>query len=308
VFPTGNALPLIVNTISLSLSELELARLEHPGKPDTQLVIELAQRTLDELALEPPVNHEIVASMRDIARIEETDLPWAGCLIRDGDGFVIKLRAADSRGKKRFTVFHEVKHTYMPGFALAPQYRCDPAAQPDTAATRNPGLEVLCDLGAVELLLPRRHFLNDLEGNTPTLALASQLARRYDASLEATARRIVTLHPAPTLLITLEPSCKPSAPQEKPKLRVQRAHGSITNWPFIPRHKSVPPDSILASPLFGEAVNQVGTLTGLTSTPIGPVHISADLYPYTDNQGDQHMRVLALITSAGSSGLRHHAA
>jgi hypothetical protein len=292
---------------SVSLSELELARLDHPGRPDARLVIELAQRTLDELAMEPPVSHEIVASMRDIARIEETDLPWAGCLVRDGGAFVIKLRAADTRGKKRFTAFHEVKHTYMPGFALAPQFRCDPAAPPDAAAARDPGLEALCDLGAVELLLPRRDFLNDLDGNTPTLALASQLAQRYDASLEATARRIVTLRPAPTLLIALEPSCKPSAPHEEPRLRVQWVHGSA-DWPFIPRHKSAPPDSILTNPLFGDAVNEAGMLTGLTTTPIGPVHISADLYPYTDDQGDQHMRVLALITPVRQSKQHHHAA
>lgn len=292
---------------SVPLSELQLARLEYPGKPDSQLVIELARRTLDELAMEPPVDHEIVASMRDIARVEETDLPWAGCLVRDGDEFVIKLRAADTRGKRRFTAFHEVKHTYMPGFALAPQYRCDPATPPDGAAARDPGLEALCDLGAVELLLPREDFLNDLDGNTPTLALASHLAQRYDASLEATARRIVTLRPAPTLLIALEPSCKPSAPNEEPKLRVQWVHGT-TGWPFIPRYKSVPLDSILTSPLFGDVVNEVGMLTGLTNTPIGPVHISADLYPYTDDQGDQHMRVLALITPARQPGQRHHAA
>jgi IrrE N-terminal-like domain len=292
---------------SVPLSDLELARLESPGKPDAQLVIELAQRTLDELAMEPPVSHEIIASMRDIARIEETGLPWAGCLVRDGGRFVIKLRASDSRGRKRFTAFHEVKHTYMPGFALAPRYRCDPAAPPDVVRDRDPSLEALCDLGAVELLLPRKNFLNDLDGNTPTLTLASQLAERYDASLEATARRIVTLRPAPTLLIALEPSCKPSAPHDEPKLRVKRAYGNA-DWPFIPRNKSVPPGSILTGPLSGEAVNEVSTLTGLTATPIGPVHISADLYPYTDDKGDQHMRVLALITSVRQSRQHHHAA
>jgi hypothetical protein len=292
---------------SASLSELELARLEHPGRSDAQLVIELAQRTLDELAMEPPVSHDIVASMRDIARIEETDLPWAGCLVRDGSGFVIKVRAADTRGKKRFTAFHEVKHTYMPGFSLAPQYRCNPATPAEVSASRDPGLEALCDLGAVELLLPRVYFLDDLEGNTPTLTLASQLAQRYDASLEATARRIVALRPAPTLLIALEPTCKPSAPDDEPKLRVQWVHGT-TDWPFIPRYKSVPQGSILTTPLSGDAVNEVGMLTGLTTTPIGPVHISADLYPYTDDQGDQHMRVLALITPARQPRQRHHAA
>jgi hypothetical protein len=289
------------------LSDLELARLEYPGKPDAQLVIELAQHTLDELAMEPPVSHEIIASMRDITRIEVSDLPWAGCLVRDGGRFVIRLRAADTRGRQRFTAFHEVKHTYMPGFALAPQFRCNPTTPPDIARARDPGPEALCDLGAVELLLPRKYFMKDLDGNPPTLTLASRLASRYDASMEATARRIVTLHPAPTLLITLEPSCKPSAPHDEPKLRVKRVYAS-SGWPFIPPNKSVPPGSILTSTLSGEPINEISILTGLTATPIGPVHISADLYPYTDDQGDQHMRVLALITPVRRLGQHHHAA
>ena len=190
-----------MNTRSIPLSELEVARLESPGTPDDQLVIDLAQQTLDELGLEPPVSHEILASMRDIGRIEEADLPWAGCLVQDSNGFVIRLRAADSRGKKRFTSFHEVKHTYMPGFALAPQYRCDPGTPLDTVLARDRGIEALCDLGAAELLFPRKYFLHDLDGNTPTLTLASELSKRYDASMEATARRIVALRPAPTLLL-----------------------------------------------------------------------------------------------------------
>lgn len=291
---------------TVPLSDLEVARLESPGAPDAQLVISLAQHTLDELAMEPPVSHDIVASVRDIANIEETGLPWAGCLVREDGRFVIRLRAADSHGKKRFTAFHEVEHTYMPGFALAAQYRCDPATPPDAISARDPGLEALCDLGAVELLLPRKDFVTDLDGNTPTVGLASLLAERYDASLEATARRIVTLHPVPTLLIALEPACKPSAPHDEPRLRVQWASGS-KGWPFIPRHKSVPADSILAGPLDGDIVSEVGMLTGLTATPIGPVRTSAGLYPYTDRQGDQHMRVLALITPASQPGL-HHAA
>jgi hypothetical protein len=295
-----------VNTLSAPLSELEIARMESPGTPDARLVIALAQRTLDELGMEPPINPQIVASMRDIGRIEETDLPWAGCLVHDGHRFVIKLRAADSRGKKRFTSFHEVKHTYMPGFALVPQYRCDPASPLDAALVRDRDLEALCDLGAAELLFPREYFPRDLDGNAPTLVLASQLSRRYDASMEATARRIVTLRPAPTLLLSLEPACKPSAPYDEPKLRVQRAYLS-PGWPYIPRHKSVPEASVLTWPLSGEAVDEVTTLVGLTSAPLGPVRVSADLYPYTDNQGDQHMRVLALITPAQPKRL-HHAA
>lgn len=288
----------------LRISSLEAARLESPGVPDSQLVIELAQRTLDELAMEPPISHEIIASMRDIARIEEAAIPWAGCLLHENCVLVIRLRASDSPGRKRFTVFHEIKHTYLPGFVTATQYRCNPGIPLEAGRVRDRDMEALCDLGAVELLLPRRPFLADLVGNPPTLNLVEALADRYEASLEATARRLVTLRPEPTLLIVLEPACARSAPAAEPKLRVRWAQAS-GQWPYIPKNKSVPADSPLARPLLGEIIDEVGSITGLTNDTIRDVLISARLLPYADDQGEQHMRVLALISPVSR---RHHAA
>jgi hypothetical protein len=283
------------------LSDLERARLKSPGRPDADLVITLAQRTLAELGMNPPVSHEILASLRGIVRVEETDLPWAGCLMMEDGGLVIKLREGDGRGRKRFTAFHEIEHTFMPGFAVIPQYRCDPTIPAAPGQPRKGGLEVLCDLGAVELLLPRRAFRKDLRGNRPTMELAGRLAQRYDASLEATARRIVTLRHSRTLLLALEMARKPSAPQEEPKLRVQWVHPS-EGWPFVPPHKSVPSDSLLAIPLSGEPVDVIGTLAGLTDPPLANVLVSAVPSPYTDGKGELHERVLALISPAGPAG------
>ncbi|MEO3861868.1 hypothetical protein [Acrocarpospora sp. B8E8] len=281
----------------MQLSELELARQDFPGIPDAQLVIQLAQRTLDELDMQPPIRHEIIASMRDIVEIEESDIPWAGCLVPGPNGLVMTLRAGDCWGKKRFTAFHEVKHTYLPGFGIVMEYRCDPATPPQVTQIRNPGLEALCDIGAAELLFPRTSFLADLVGNARTMQLVADLATRYDASLEATARHVVALHPEPTMLIALEPTCKPSAPHAEPTLRVQWVQAT-GQWPFVPKYKSVPDDSPFCRALEGELVEETTTLGTLINTANGRVRVSAGLYPYTDQRGEQHMRVLALITPA----------
>lgn len=288
-----------------SLSDLEQARRQAPGRPEATLVTDLARRTLRELSAAPPVSHEIVASMRGIVRIEEAAIPWAGCLVRARDGLVITLRSGDGRGRKRFTAFHEIMHTYLPGFAVRPQYRCDPDTSPDRGRSRERRLEALCDLGAAELLFPRPAFRDDTAGVVPTLPLAERLAERYDASVEATARRLVGLR-SPALLIALEPACRPRALREEPKLRVQWVHLS-GSWPFIPRHKSVPADSLLARPLAGERVEESATLVGLTADPIRDVRISASLYSYTDADGTQHDRVLALITPDGTARRRRAA-
>ncbi|MFG2056138.1 ImmA/IrrE family metallo-endopeptidase [Micromonospora sp. NPDC048930] len=280
----------------LLLSDLELARLDSPGTPDAQLVIQLAQRTLDEMAMQPPINHEIVASMRDIINIEEDLIPWAGCLVPGPAGLLMTLRATDCRGKKRFTAFHEVSHTFLPGFSAAAQYRCDPVT-PEASRSGHPHLETLCDLSAAELLFPSSPFLSDLAGNTRSMRLVEALADHYDGSLEATARRLVSLHPESTMLVALEPACKPSDPHAQPVLRVQWVHAS-GRWLFVPKHKSVPDDSPFGRALDGDRVEETASLGILVNSATDPIHISAGCYPYTDHRGEQHMRVLALITPA----------
>lgn len=279
---------------SASLSDLELARLQAPGRPDGALVTDLVRRTLDELFAAPPVSHEIVASIRGIVRIEEAAIPWAGCLARGRDGLVITLRSGDGRGRKRFTAFHEITHTYLPGFAVTTQYRCDPSASPEPLGARGRRLEKLCDLGAAEFLFPYSAFREDTANSVPTLLLAERLAERYDASVEATARRLVSLR-GPALLLALERTCRPRAPREEPKIRVQWVHLS-GDWPFVPRHKSIPADSPLARPADGDRVEESVTLIGLAASPIRDVRVSAGLYPYTDGDGIKHDKILALVT------------
>ena len=48
-------------------------------------------------------------------------------------------RVGDCWGKKRFTAFHEVEHTFLPGFSIFAQYRCDPVTPPDLTRVRDPG-------------------------------------------------------------------------------------------------------------------------------------------------------------------------
>lgn len=290
--------------IAALTSDLERARMDSPGTSDAELVVRLARQTLRELALQPPIDHEIVASMRDVIRVERKPIPWAGCLAPADDGLVITLRSGDCFKKQRFTAFHEINHTFLPGFGVSTQYRCDPATPTQTTAARDPGLETLCDLGAVELLLPRSMIAADMAGTAVTLDLIEQLSERYDASLEATARRVISLSPARRLLLALEPGCKPREPHATPALRVRWAHAK-GNWPFIPKFKSVPDDSVFGQALQTGGAEEIASLSMLTNQLAEPLYVSARLYPYTGSQGELHMRVLALITPVRTTKARH---
>ncbi len=281
-----------VNSQQLSL--LEERRRQEPRASDADHVAHLAGELLRELQAEPPIDLRMVASAQQVTHIERAPLPCAGCLLLDPSGgyFKIKLRAGDHPRKQRFTGFHEVVHTFMPGCRLATQRRCDPAASPP----RKLDVEGLCDLGAAEFILPAEMVRQDLAQADFGLDTVEALCERYDASLQASAHRFVNLWTEPTLLIVLGVRNKPSERHESsapPKLRVTYALAQ-GGWPWIPKHKSVAEDDPLQHALAGQRIDERSSLTGLGVNHDKPVHLSARLCPYRDLKGVRHDRVLAL--------------
>lgn len=276
------------------LSQFEQCRRQHPGATDEDCVRQLAAGIIEELALEPPIDLDVVASFQGVARVEVEDIPWAGCLTTEGDQVVIRVRVGDGRGRRRFTVPHEVCHTFFPGYRFAQQYRCSPVP---ATRTRGRDIEWLCDVGAGELLLPSRHFEPDVRAAEFGLQVVEEFAQRYDASLEATAHRYVEASRSDLILMVLEPMLKPverGARGAEPALRVASVH-SNGQWPFIPRYKSSPEDGPLGRALQGEMVHERTDIKGLSRSPIEDVEISARLYPYFDGDGNDRPRVIALL-------------
>ena len=272
-----------------SSSLLEDARRRYPGAPDDQLVIAIAEELVELLDLQPPVDPAIIASYQGVARIENGPLGWAGCLMVDDDQLVIRVRETDSPGRRRFTACHEVAHTFFPGYRHQPQYRCSPLA----TKTRRDPTEMLCDLAASELLLPRRYVEVVISEATFGLDDVEGLAKACDASLEAAARRFVSLWPEPSLFIRMELMTKPSRPHEEPKLRVSAstANGS---WPYLPMFKSVTDDHVLNDCLEGIYVDCIASLDDVAGRPLGSVELHARLYGFVDSDGEYRNRVLVI--------------
>lgn len=271
------------------LSLLEQARIEAPHDTDEERVAVLAARLIDEMSATPPIDLEMIASWQGVAKILVEEIPWAGCLINDGGQVVMKLRSSDTRRRRRFTGFHEVGHTFCPGFRLEPQYRCTPNVVP-----ARPNIEGLCDVVASELLFPRCLVDADLAQAAFGLDTVDELVDRYDGSYEAAAHRFVNLWPEDTLLLVLEPGFRKGEaddPEAVPKLRVRSAHAQGA-WPFIPKNKSVSEASPLVRALNGELVDERTTLDDVCA-PLEGVDVSARLMPYS-RDGEIVDRVLAL--------------
>lgn len=283
------------------LSDFEQVRAVSSAMPDDAVVVKMVQDTLRDLEQTAPVDHHIVASYRGISDIKEADHPWAGYIAPGDAGLVISVRRSDSPGRRRFTIFHEVLHTYMKGFYVEERaYRCDPG-DPTPGVVSDARLEALCDRGAAEMLFPRTEFLDDLTGNKVTWDLVNDLAERYDASRMATAARICTLNPAKTMLVRLAMATKPRDPFGVPKLRVQSCFGGA-GWSFVPEHKSARDGGVFDRAQQGEVVDETLHLDELTRSPLGWVHVNARRVDYLDNDGEAHMEVRALITQVSRSG------
>jgi hypothetical protein len=248
---------------------------------------------LTELDEYPPISLETVASYQGITNVSSTALPNAGCLLTNPSTgrSEIRLRAGDPLSRRRFTGFHEVAHTFMPGYQLRIQWRCDPPTTDQAQAD----VEALCDVAAGEMLLPKRFVSADLVDASFGIRTVINLADRYEASLEASAHSFVTLWPEDCLLIVAEVANKPSEagnPTAPAKLRVSYAWRR-GDWPFIRRHKSFSGDDPLQRALAGEIVDETTTVDEVSATRLNDLHVSARLCPYTDARGTRHDRVLA---------------
>ncbi|MBK9117984.1 MAG: ImmA/IrrE family metallo-endopeptidase [Phycisphaerales bacterium] len=179
----------------------------------------------------------------------------------EADGRVV-LRVNRDRPttRQRFSIGHEIGHTLFPEYEVS--VRCRKATDRDWA---NPDdlLETLCDVASSEFLFPEPWFHKRVADMTLSAAEIVGLAKDYQASPDATVRRLVEVHPQPLAAVFLTWKLKPTEirqrandrnqqsmfaddpiPEPARKLRVDYAIvGSLFSKKFgdhIPKDKSTP--------------------------------------------------------------------
>jgi hypothetical protein len=211
----------------------------------------------------PPFDPEALADIRGIEVQRATaDLRAdARILPREDRRLVIEYAPAAPEKRRRFSIGHEIIHTFFPDCFEQVHHR----KKPDKFDPVHAELERLCQIGSGELLMPVEDFVRALCGRSPSMHLADELGRHFNVSQEASLRRIVDLTPQSCCLVWFSERLKPTelrmvgpefdfgfAPTQ-PKLRVDFQFPSPTWDAFIPTHKSVPDSSMLYAILRGEA-------------------------------------------------------
>lgn len=114
-------------------------------------------------------------------------------LMSDGrttKGGQIFYNASRPSGRVAFSVAHEIAHTFFPATAGGARFR---ELLPDETSETSE-LEMLCHVGAAELLMPIEEF-RDKAGDSWSLQSVNNLASEFGASQEATVFRLATANP-----------------------------------------------------------------------------------------------------------------
>jgi len=164
------------------------------GAIDAPAAIRLKARELIQLLVasfgEPtmPINVDVLASLRGIGRSEEMPLHSADAeIVPDGTGGVtMRVNSDRPETRQRFSVAHEISHTFFPDYTT--KRWCRPDARYRDRTDPDEYLEMLCDIAAAELLFPQPWFSTDAATVTDASGLVT-LATTYHASREATIHR-----------------------------------------------------------------------------------------------------------------------
>ena len=142
-----------------------------------------------------PLDMDVLASLRGIHRSNEKPLhsPDAELVPNSDGGVTMRVNPNLPETRQRFSVAHEISHTFFPDYSTKGWCRTDAKYRERTNPDEYIGM--LCDIGAAELLFPEPCFAKDATRVADANGLL-YLAKTYQASREATMRCYVETSPA----------------------------------------------------------------------------------------------------------------
>ncbi len=176
----------------------------HRVKDPRKLIVRIAEDTIKSVDFKsppPPFRPEDFQDFFGIKEIAEKDNLSADAMLDAcGNGYVVHVRKGLSRGRRSFSIFHEMAHTY---FVKATK-RNKPyltKREVERARVTYSEEERLCDIAATELLMPRKAFAAIIQDAKLSWHFIISIAEAYEASLEATVKRIGELYEGSVFLI-----------------------------------------------------------------------------------------------------------
>ena len=152
-------------------------------------------KTFSGLPSDPLERLKIIASLKRIKikamvmnqiRREKRD----AVLYPTDSGWTVLYNPTCQKSRIVFTIGHEIIHTFFPNSRSGARFR----SMTSPGSKESNELELLCHLGASELVMPIDEFQREANGRFG-LAAAERLSRYFGTSFEATVYRLATAHP-----------------------------------------------------------------------------------------------------------------
>ena len=224
-----------IDSVQALLSKLRERGPSLPFRELKESIEDLAITLLNETKVtRPPVALSNLAYESGIRSVILADTEVDGLLFsQEGGGFQVILNSHHNSVRRRFSLAHEVMHALLasPGTQLR-----------DTSDhSFNAGhTELVCNMFAAAILMPQPFLAAFLEGR-PSWKLVKDISSRFQVSIEAAVRRLVSLTPHPVILVKwsvdplLEDRFRFESALYSSSCRARVSNSDINAWPIVLR-------------------------------------------------------------------------
>jgi len=202
----------------------------------------------------PPFNPITLAQQLGITVEASAAVPDARTIV-DSRGARIEYNPQQHRARARFSIAHEIAHTFFPDVGDAVRHRGGDASISDDWQ-----LELLCNLGAAEMVMPVGS-LPKLE-NVPPIENLIEDRLRFDVSVEAYLIRVVSVTTAPTTMFIASPHPAGMASEYRVDYAV-----SSSSAPRLQRREIIVPDNSVVRQCTAIGATSHGMENWLTDVP-----------------------------------------
>lgn len=218
---------------------LTIAENGDPVEETLERVRELILQAIDAGWEGPPFDPVGLADHLDIKVIPTEDVQDARVVPGQDDSPVIEFNPNRPRGRRRFSLAHEIAHTLLPGHVEQVWHR-----DRDDAAVREDEwqVEALCNLAAGEILMPVESF-DDVDERYLVIENVLKLQETFDVSTEAVLIRLSRVADFPCAVFA---ASRLDDEENRCAYRVDYWIGSRL-WDIeLERHSVLPNDSVVS--------------------------------------------------------------
>jgi hypothetical protein len=140
----------------------------------------------------PPFDPFALAEMMHLHVVPNSDILDARTIPVKGDRLQIEYNPGRPRARIRYSVAHEIAHTFFDDCGERVRNR----AKRETYAPDEWELEMLCNIGAAELLMPIGSLL-DFKNREITMEVVRQLRKQFEVSTESILLRLIRITEKP---------------------------------------------------------------------------------------------------------------